>query len=101
MGDTAEGSWNSTQLLGFMRREEARNMREVPIETLPVGSRFGMHLDTSGRTLKGTLLSVSLGSAFVEWDGAVRPGYIQGTSEVPFTVKRREHLCLKTPVIPQ
>ena len=35
MGDTADGSWNSTQLGGFVRREEARREHEMGVSPVP------------------------------------------------------------------
>jgi hypothetical protein len=78
---------------------------EVPLNSLPLGSRFGLLLETTGRVLRGKLISVSCASAFVEWDSAPQTVEIHSLdgSERTFqaAVKRREHISLQTPVIPQ
>jgi hypothetical protein len=80
-------------------------VREVPLNTLPLGARFGMLLETTGRVMRGKLISVSYGSAFVEWDSAPQTVEIHALdgSERTFqaAVKRREHISLQTPVMPQ
>jgi hypothetical protein len=78
-------------------------MIEVPLNSLPLGSRFGLFLCSTGRVKWGKLLSVSSGSAFVEWDSApqtVEIHALDGTERTfQAAVKRREHVSLQTPVI--
>jgi hypothetical protein len=76
---------------------------EVPVSTLPVGTRFGMYLSTTGRTMYGTLLYVSSGSALVEWESTPRTVTVHDSdgneSTFQATVRKREHVSLQTPVI--
>jgi hypothetical protein len=76
---------------------------EVPVSTLPVGTRFGMHLFITNRTLYGTLLYVSLGSAYVEWESVPRTVTVHDDegkeSTFQASVRKREHVSLQTPVV--
>jgi len=82
-----------------------RTITEAAVSSLSLGSRFGMLLKITGRVLRGQLISVSYGSAFVEWDSLPRTVEIhdlQGNEGVfQANVRRREQISLQTLVIPE
>jgi hypothetical protein len=78
---------------------------EVPLQTLSVGSRFGLLLETTGRVIRGKLLHLSSCSALVEWESIPRTVEVHDSEGVErvfqANVKKKEHVSLQTPVIPQ
>lgn len=79
---------------------------EVPLHTLSPGSKFLLHLETTGNRRPGTLLHIGSGSCLVEW--APREHHILAhdretgeSKEVVINRTRRENVSLNTLVEPE